>query len=355
MLASVTTPAHQILKEVFGYDEFRGQQQTAIERALAGKDSLVLMPTGGGKSACYQVPALLLDGITLVVSPLIALMQDQVSALRELGVAAAFLNSSLSPGQQSEVIAELRGGRLRLLYIAPERLVQPGTRALLADLSTLGVPISLIAIDEAHCVSQWGHDFRQDYLALGGLSDWFPGVPRMALTATATARVRTEIIERLALSELVGLDLRDLDLGEGLVTVEGKGRKVRVVPVGRYAVDACRRWLGVRATLAAPDETALFVSRRGRRLSPRSVQYVFARRGRRSHTGHVHPHMLRHSFATHVLESCGDLRAVQELLGHADIGTTQIYTHLDFQHLARVYDAAHPRARRRAPSEPSGR
>ena len=192
----MTTPAHQILKETFGYDEFRGQQQTAIERALAGKDSLVLMPTGGGKSACYQVPALLMDGITLVVSPLIALMQDQVSALRELGVKAAFLNSSLSPEQQSEVIAELRGGHLRLLYIAPERLVQPGTRAMLSSL-----PITLIAIDEAHCVSQWGHDFRQDYLALGALSDWFPGVPRMALTATATARVRTEIIERLALDD----------------------------------------------------------------------------------------------------------------------------------------------------------
>jgi len=196
----VTSPAHQILKEVFGYDEFRGQQQIAIERAMAGQESLVLMPTGGGKSACYQVPALLLDGITLVVSPLIALMQDQVSALHELGVRAAFLNSSLSREEQAEVIAKLRGGHLRLLYIAPERLVQPGTRALLSTL-----PIALIAIDEAHCVSQWGHDFRQDYLALGGLGDWFPGVPRMALTATATARVRAEIIERLALNDAATL------------------------------------------------------------------------------------------------------------------------------------------------------
>ena len=201
----MTSPAQQILKEVFGYDEFRGQQETAINRALAGQDSLVLMPTGGGKSVCYQVPALLLDGITLVVSPLIALMQDQVSALHELGVKAAFLNSSLSRDEQTQVIAQLRAGELRLLYIAPERLVQPDTRALLSDLSNRARSIALIAIDEAHCVSQWGHDFRRDYLALGGLAEWFPGVPRMALTATATARVRTEIIERLALADAATL------------------------------------------------------------------------------------------------------------------------------------------------------
>ncbi len=192
----MTSPARQTLQEVFGYDEFRGQQQTAIERALAGRDSLVLMPTGGGKSVCYQVPALLRDGTALVVSPLIALMQDQVSALHELGVPAAFLNSSLSREDQDAVIGDLRRGELKLLYVAPERLVQPGTRALLSQ-----VPISLVAIDEAHCVSQWGHDFRQDYLGLAGLAEWFPGVPRMALTATATALTRAEIIERLALTD----------------------------------------------------------------------------------------------------------------------------------------------------------
>ena len=192
----MNSPARQILESVFGYTAFRGQQEKAIERALAGQDSLVLMPTGGGKSVCYQIPALLLDGTALVVSPLIALMQDQVSALRALGVSAAFLNSSLEPEEQDAVKSQLRRGELRLLYIAPERLVQPGTRALLSD-----VAISLIAVDEAHCVSQWGHDFRQDYLALHELRDWFPGVPRMALTATATALTRNEIVDRLALTD----------------------------------------------------------------------------------------------------------------------------------------------------------
>ncbi|MDG2154578.1 MAG: DNA helicase RecQ [Gammaproteobacteria bacterium] len=192
----MTSSAQQILKTVYGYDEFRGQQQAAIDRALKGQDSLVLMPTGGGKSVCYQLPAQLLEGTALIVSPLIALMQDQVSALRELGVPAAFLNSSLSHEQQRDITTQLRNGELKLLYVAPERLIQPGTRALLQSL-----PISLIAIDEAHCVSQWGHDFRQDYLALHELREWFPGVPRMALTATATALTRKEIIQRLALTD----------------------------------------------------------------------------------------------------------------------------------------------------------
>jgi ATP-dependent DNA helicase RecQ len=196
----VNSPAQQILQDVYGYDAFRGQQQAAIERALAGQDSLVLMPTGGGKSVCYQVPAQLGNGTVLVVSPLIALMQDQVSALHQLGVPAAFLNSSLSRDEQDDVITRMQAGQLRLLYIAPERLVQPGTRAWLRD-----VPLALIAIDEAHCVSQWGHDFRQDYLALHALRDWFPGVPRMALTATATELTRNEIVERLALNDAATL------------------------------------------------------------------------------------------------------------------------------------------------------
>jgi ATP-dependent DNA helicase RecQ len=154
----------------------------------------VLQPTGGGKSICYQIPALLMDGVTLVVSPLIALMQDQVAALQILGIDAAFLNSTLSGEQQSDVYRRLAANEIKLLYVAPERLAQMATIQRLQSLK-----VSLIAIDEAHCVSQWGHDFREDYLALGNLADYFPGVPRMALTATATSTVREEIIAQLRL------------------------------------------------------------------------------------------------------------------------------------------------------------
>ena len=188
--------ARALLREVFGYGEFRGQQQAIIEAAVGGRDALVLMPTGGGKSLCYQIPALMRDGVGLVVSPLIALMEDQVGALRDAGVPAAYLNSSLTRAEQRRVIDELEGRRLKLLYVAPERLLQEETQALLR-----AVQISLIAIDEAHCVSQWGHDFRQDYLALNQLKHWFPGVPRMALTATATPPTRTEIVARLELTD----------------------------------------------------------------------------------------------------------------------------------------------------------
>ena len=186
----------QVVEDVFGYPEFRGQQQSIIEATLQGRDSLVIMPTGGGKSLCYQIPAILRKGTGLVVSPLIALMQDQVTALHELGIAADFLNSSQSPEEQREVTTRLRHGELQLLYVAPERLVTEHMRSLLRD-----TPLSVIAIDEAHCVSQWGHDFRHDYLALGDLGDLFPGVPRMAVTATATDRTREEIVSRLELNE----------------------------------------------------------------------------------------------------------------------------------------------------------
>ena len=187
--------ALKLLHEVFGYEHFRGDQAAIIDTLVAGRDALVLMPTGGGKSLCYQLPALMREGAGLVVSPLIALMQDQVRALHELGIEAAFLNSTLSHEEQSDVIRRLRSGEIQLLYVAPERLVQSRTRALLAD-----VPLALIAIDEAHCVSQWGHDFRQDYLALDTLGQHFLGVPRVALTATATPIVREEIVDRLALN-----------------------------------------------------------------------------------------------------------------------------------------------------------
>ncbi len=184
------------LRKVFGYREFRGHQEAVIEAVLAGRNALVVMPTGGGKSICYQLPALLREGTGLVVSPLIALMQDQVAALRELGIDADFLNSSQTPVQQRAVIERLRSGRLRLLYVAPERLAGDYTRSLLQQ-----VKLSVIAIDEAHCVSQWGHDFREEYLALDELGRLFPGVPRLALTATATERTRGEILKRLDLED----------------------------------------------------------------------------------------------------------------------------------------------------------
>ncbi len=186
--------ALQILQSTFGHGAFRGRQQEIIEHVAAGGDALVLMPTGGGKSLCYQVPALLREGCAVVVSPLIALMQDQVDALRELGVAAAFLNSSLDGAAQAAVEQRLRRGELKLLYVAPERLLGERCLALLAQ-----VQLALIAIDEAHCVSQWGHDFRPEYRQLRVLHERFPQVPRIALTATADAPTRREIIEQLAL------------------------------------------------------------------------------------------------------------------------------------------------------------
>jgi len=190
----MTATPQSILSDVFGYPTFRGDQEAAINAALDGHDSLVLQPTGGGKSICYQIPAMLMDGVTLVVSPLIALMQDQVAALETLGIGAAFLNSTLSGEEQSAVYRRLASGEINLLYVAPERLMQSQTIRRLQS-----VDVALIAIDEAHCVSQWGHDFRSDYLSLGQLADYFPGVPRMALTATATSEVRNEIAEQLRL------------------------------------------------------------------------------------------------------------------------------------------------------------
>ena len=186
--------AQEILKHQFGYDSFRMNQQPAIEAVLAQKDCVVLMPTGGGKSLCYQIPALLLEGLTLVVSPLIALMKDQVDALRANGVEAAFLNSSQSGQQQGEVFRAIREDRLKLLYVAPERLLQSGDQFI--DYLK-GINVSLFAIDEAHCISSWGHDFRPEYLQLAKLKQHFPNIPLIALTATADKLVRQDIIERL--------------------------------------------------------------------------------------------------------------------------------------------------------------
>ncbi len=184
-----------VLRRVFGYAAFRGEQEAIVGHLVAGGDALVLMPTGGGKSLCYQLPSLLRAGTGIVISPLIALMQDQVDALRQLGIEAAFLNSSLDVHAQRDVERRMRSGDLKLLYVAPERLL---TERFLDQMSQM--PIALFAIDEAHCVSQWGHDFRPEYRQLTILHERFPDVPRIALTATADAPTRREIVERLSLS-----------------------------------------------------------------------------------------------------------------------------------------------------------
>ena len=195
----------QILQHVFGFPDFRAPQDEIISTLVDGGDVLVLMPTGGGKSLCYQIPAIAREGVGIVISPLIALMQNQVDALKQLGVSATFLNSMLAFEAVQRIEQSLRQGEVDLLYLAPERLVQPATLALLRELD-----ISLFAIDEAHCVSQWGHDFRADYLHLNILATEFPSVPRIALTATADIRTRTEIVSRLSLDEarqfIVGFD-----------------------------------------------------------------------------------------------------------------------------------------------------
>ena len=188
--------ALEILNSLYGYDSFRGHQAEIIETVSAGNNALVLMPTGGGKSLCYQIPSLVRDGVGVIITPLIALMQDQVDAMQQLGVKAAFLNSILSHSEQNTIEQQLRAGQLDLLYIAPERLIQPYTQELLANCK-----LALFAIDEAHCVSQWGHDFRADYLSLSLLQERFPSIPRIALTATADVRTRKEIVERLSLTD----------------------------------------------------------------------------------------------------------------------------------------------------------
>lgn len=197
MIPLPMSAALRILKDVFGYDAFRGNQAAIIERVAEGGDALVLMPTGGGKSLCYQVPGLLREGLAVIVSPLIALMEDQVATLDELGVAAVALNSTLSNDEQREIAERIRRDEIKFLYLAPERLVQPRMLDFLQRLPK----VALFAIDEAHCVSQWGHDFRPEYLQLGQLAELFPSVPRIALTATADKRTREEIVQRLHLQD----------------------------------------------------------------------------------------------------------------------------------------------------------
>jgi ATP-dependent DNA helicase RecQ len=192
--ADTSTAIHRTLQRVYGYTAFRPHQQAIIEDLIAGHDAFVLMPTGGGKSLCYQMPALLREGVGVVVSPLISLMKDQVDALVANGVAAAYYNSSLGPDTARQVLARLQSGELDLLYISPERLLSGDFLERLAD-----IEVALFAIDEAHCVSQWGHDFRPEYAALGGLRERFPAVPLVALTATADAQTRDDILRVLGL------------------------------------------------------------------------------------------------------------------------------------------------------------
>jgi ATP-dependent DNA helicase RecQ len=185
-----------ILQTVFGHKDFRGRQAEIVDHVVSGGDAIVLMPTGGGKSMCYQIPALCRDGVGVVVSPLIALMHDQVAALRQLGIRAAALNSSLTDEERMSVRRDLRNGRLDMIYVAPERLMLPSFLEFLD-----GAKIALFAIDEAHCVSQWGHDFRPEYMKLELLGERFPGVPRVALTATADPQTREDIRRRLRLDD----------------------------------------------------------------------------------------------------------------------------------------------------------
>jgi len=258
--------AEQILKHTFGYADFRGSQKDVIETVLAGQDALVLMPTGGGKSLCYQIPGIVRNGMAIVVSPLIALMQDQVSALKQLGLRAAYLNSTLSREEHNQVMRAIYDGELDMLYVAPERLLQENTLERLSS-----VEVSLIAIDEAHCVSQWGHDFRVDYLGLHVLQQAFPGVPRVALTATADDRTREEIVARLALYQpkvfVSSFDRPNIryvvqEKGEAKAQLlkflqDHKNQAGIVYCMSRNRVDGIAAWLAQRGIKALPYHAGL--------------------------------------------------------------------------------------------------
>lgn len=188
--------SHDVLQKIYGYDRFRGEQEAVIEHVINGNHAFVLMPTGSGKSLCYQIPALCRDGVGIIVSPLIALMQDQVDALLQLGIKAAAINSSMPAHEIAETKQAIRNNSVDMVYVAPERLLMEDFIALLSESK-----IALFAIDEAHCVSQWGHDFRPHYTQLSELAEHFPDIPRIALTATADTPTRKDIVERLHLGD----------------------------------------------------------------------------------------------------------------------------------------------------------
>ncbi|MFP3466544.1 DNA helicase RecQ [Leifsonia sp. SIMBA_070] len=264
--------AQEALKTVFGYDSFRGQQQQIIERVAAGGDAVVLMPTGGGKSLCYQIPSLLREGTGVVVSPLIALMQDQVDALTAVGVRAAFLNSTQDGAARAAVERAYLAGELDILYVAPERLSSEATKRFLERGS-----IALFAIDEAHCVSQWGHDFRPDYLALSELAERWPGVPRIALTATATEATHRELTSRLALEKAEhyvsdfdrpNIQYRIVPKNEprkqllDFITREHPGDAGIVYALSRASVEKTAEFLSARGLTALPYHAGLDASLR---------------------------------------------------------------------------------------------
>ena len=268
MTSSATaTTSLGVLQEVFGYDAFRGEQAEIIEQVVGGGDAVVLMPTGGGKSLCYQIPALLRDGTGVVVSPLIALMADQVAALEAVGIRAAYLNSTLEPYEAQEVERKLLAGDIDLLYMAPERLILPRTVELLKR-----APIALFAIDEAHCVSQWGHDFRPDYMGLSVLADAFPDVPRIALTATATRATHQEITERLRMENArhfvsnfdrpnIQYRIESKDRAKDqllrLIQSEHPGEAGIVYCMSRKSVESTAAWLSARGVDAMPYHAGL--------------------------------------------------------------------------------------------------
>ncbi len=278
MITGMSDPPKEVLRNVFGFETFRGRQAEIISHVLAGRDALVLMPTGGGKSLCYQIPSICRPGVGVVVSPLIALMRDQVETLRQVGVRAAALNSTLSHEETSRVTRQMREGTLDLVYIAPERLLTDTCLNLIESCK-----VALFAIDEAHCVSQWGHDFRPEYLRLAVLRERFPSVPRIALTATADGPTRRDIVEGLALSPdsaggrvfVSGFDRPNIqyrvvpkrnprDQLLEFLTPEHEGESGIVYCISRRKTEETAQWLSERGFQALPYHAGLNTALRAR-------------------------------------------------------------------------------------------